>query len=203
MLSSKTQHSGGWRNRIKKHKAANANPLNSEKPKGVRKRLLPYPQARSLQTILKGPNPRNHQGPRYLPPGSIRREGTPGRPFNPTFSLFPRSDQCLERKWGSGEVAKSSPLHNPAAALPFPISFWCQAHATRKRRLLPTPHTRKSLARPQPRGFGFQWPLHPPTADSSHLMNLAWTAGGEGWLYPSRPQHLRSRSRTLPHHSQP
>lgn len=51
-------------------------------------------------------------------------------------------------------------------------------------------HTRKSLARPQPRGFGLQWPLHPPGTDSSHLMNVAGTAGEKGGSTQLAPSTL-------------
>lgn len=175
----------------------------TQKSQGVRKRPLRYPQADPLQTILKDPNPRNHQGPRSLPLGSNSREGTPQRPWGLKPNPFPFSLDLISVWRRSGEMAKSSPLHNTSGALLFPIPFWCKTHATRKRRLPASPDTRKSLARPQTRGFGLQWPQHPPRADSSHLMNVAWTAGEKGGSTQLAPSTLDSRSCKLPHHSQP
>lgn len=104
--------------------------LKSTKPPRLTHRILkgqrgsekapPMPTSRFIPDNTKKARTRETKGP--LPSGK-HREGTPERPwgFNPTFSLFPRSDQILERKWGSGELF--SPLHNPVGALPFPFHF--------------------------------------------------------------------------------
>lgn len=91
-------------------------------------------------------NPRNDQGPRYLPLGSIHQaRGGLG-------ALAPTSSRDLTDVWrGSGEVAKSSPLHGPVGARHFPISVWYQVLATRKMHPRTNPiHSQVSGAPPRP-----------------------------------------------------
>lgn len=113
-------------------------------------------------------------------------------------SPFPFSLPLTDVWRGSGEVAKSSPLHDPASARHFPISARYQAQETSGRR---APGTLPSLsgASPAPQ-LGSQWPPHPPRAASSHLVNGAWTAREEGvstQRAPNTSGHLPTANRSV------
>lgn len=95
--------------------------------------LVPTSRSTTLNTN-KDCNPRNDQGPHYLPLGSIRLEGTPEKPrgFSPHLFPLPLIWPMSGEEVGKWRKAKSSPLHGPAGAHHFPISVWYQTLATRK-----------------------------------------------------------------------
>lgn len=113
---------------------------------------------------------------------------------------FPSSLALTDVWRGSGEVAKSSPLHDPACARHFPISARCQAQETSGRRAPGTLATLRRVPGPVARLTVAAAPTQ-----SRFLPFGEWCLDrrGGGWLYPTRPQHLRPRSRRLPHSPAP
>lgn len=140
------------------------------------------------QTRHKDPSPMHVQGPRYLPLGSIHREGPRGRPWGVRPHLCPRPWLCPT----SGEdVGKWR--NRPRSTLRLvPVTSQFPLGASRGDREKARPrYTRKS---PPPR---------PPRAAASHSVSDARTAGEEGGSTQLRPQHLRPRSRARPCPSPP
>lgn len=112
---------------------------------------------------------------------------------------FPSSLALTDVWRGSGEVAKSSPLHDPACARHFPISARCQAQETRRR----APGTLASLWRVPGPVVRLAVAAAPSQSRFLPLGERCLDRRGGGWLCPMHPQHLWPRPSALPHPAQP
>lgn len=184
------------------HRAAKVNPPTIERPLGFRRGpSCTHEQTHTRQNAKKRSQPEKR--PRAPLPSAWERSsgGNTRAVLGRQPPPFPSSLALIDVWRGSGEGAKSSPLHDlRLVPVTSQFQFGARPRSPGGRR---APGTLASLWRvPGPEAR----PAVATAPTQSRLLPLdAWWLDRRegGWLYPPRPQHFRPRSRALPHCPQP